>query len=304
MLGETLGGSAFITNLTYPKAHLEVLTERGRWLSVVLSILAFTHLAAWSLGTAGHTAGPAIPSHGARVEAAARGTAAAMVATAVAPANNGASALSAAIAPGQGTTTDVSATRTIDIAWLPETLRPWRDELLAAGARWGVDPELLAIVMLVESGGNPAAVSPAGAVGLMQVMPATAADIARLRGLPAPGVVELAVPATNIDFGAWYLARQLASFGSADDPDWQRSVELAAVAYNGGPGSAAASLRGGFVPAEARRYRVWVGGMWSERGAASSATFERWLSAGGGYLVDRARAVLTQGGGDFGWVTG
>ena len=270
-------------------------------------MLAFTHLAAWGLGTVGpavSTAPHALPA--AHVEAAARGTAVAMVATAVAPAVTDAAgrASVASVDAEPEAHAAAAATPTIDIPWLPETVRPWEAELLAAGARWGVDPELLAIVMLVESGGNPAAISPAGAVGLMQVMPATAGDIARLRGLSAPGVAALAVPATNIDYGAWYLARQLASFGSADDPDWQRSVELAAVAYNGGPGSAASWLRGGFVPHEARRYRVWVGGMWSERRDGASPTYQRWLAAGGGYLVDRARDTLQPRGEGRGWVSG
>ncbi len=251
-------------------------------------MLAFSHLAAWSFGSLPHSAA----NDAARIEAAARGTAVAMVATAIAPAGPSGAIASNAGLGVSGAASTSSLPTTIDIAWLPDTVQVWEERLVAAGARWRVDPALLAIVMLVESGGNPAARSPAGAVGLMQVMPATAGDIARLRGLAALSSRQLVDPETNIEFGAWYLARQLASFGSADDPDWQRSVELAAVAYNGGPGSAASWQRGGYVPAEARRYRVWVGGMWSERALPTSPTYARWLDAGGAYLVDRARSVL------------
>lgn len=180
------------------------------------------------------------------------------------------------------------------IAWLPETVGAWREEILRAGAAHGLDPALIAIVMLVESGGNPRAQSGAGATGLMQVMPATAGDIAAQRGL-ALGLGGLWEPATNIDFGAWYLARQLSAFGRAEDPDWQQSVELAASAYNGGPGSVQRLLNGGALPNETSRYRQWVGGMWRERGQAQSATYEAWLAAGGARLVEAARALLAAG---------
>ncbi len=187
----------------------------------------------------------------------------------------------------------LAAPGSIDIAWLPATIHPWTDSFLAAGQKHGVDPSLLAIIALVESGGNPVARSGSGALGLMQVMPATGADIARWRGIQGFDAQQLLDPETNIDFGAWYLAQQLGSFGSADDPDWQRSVELAASAYNGGPGTVQAFLGSGrAMPNETQRYRHWVGGMWRERAAASSSTFESWLQAGGSRLVAAAEGQL------------
>ena len=176
----------------------------------------------------------------------------------------------------------------VDIAWLPETLTPWLDLFEAAGARHRVDPELLAIIALVESGGDPGARSGAGAMGLMQVMPGTAADIARWRGIQGFKTSSLNEPALSIDFGAWYLARQLATFGLAEDPDWRTSVMRAAAAYNGGPGSVSGWLQGRALPAEAERYRTYVSGMWAERRAANSPAYERWLRAGGGRLVAAA----------------
>lgn len=174
--------------------------------------------------------------------------------------------------------------------WMPATVTRWRSPICAAALEHGVAPELVAIVVLVESGGDPRARSGAGARGLMQVMPGTAADIARWRGLPAGA--DLYDPATSLDYGAYYLARQLRAFGHADDPDWRTSVDRAAAAYNGGPGSVSGWLRGVPLPAEAERYRRYVGGMWAERDAASSPAFERWLMAGGQRLVDAAAVAL------------
>src|SRR5690606_2586342 len=78
-----------------------------------------------------------------------------------------------------------------------------------ASFRHGVDANLLAIASLLESGGDPLAASPRGAMGLMQIMPATAEAIARARGVFAHVAARLFDPAYNIDFGAYYLSRQL-----------------------------------------------------------------------------------------------
>lgn len=188
-------------------------------------------------------------------------------------------------APGIGAAADIG------IAWLPETVARWQPDIVAAAAAHGIDPKLAAIVMLVESGGDPTALSPSGARGLMQVMPGTGADIARRRGISGFEPDMLADPATNLDFGAWYLARQLGAFGIANDPDWQASVEAAAAAYNGGPGSVQRMRAGGSLPDETVRYQRWVGGMWRERASATSPTFEAWWQAGGSRLVAAAERV-------------
>jgi cell wall-associated NlpC family hydrolase len=96
-----------------------------------------------------------------------------------------------------------------------------------AGARHGVDPALLSAVARAESGYNPNAVSRAGALGLMQIMPATAAGLG----------VDPLDPAQAIDGAARYLAQQLDAFGS---------TELALAAYNAGP--AAVGRYGGIPP--------------------------------------------------------
>jgi soluble lytic murein transglycosylase-like protein len=180
------------------------------------------------------------------------------------------------------------ATGTVNLPWLPPSVARWRDEFVAAGAKHHVDPELLAILALVESGGNPRVVSSAGAVGLMQIMPGTASGIAQQLGVAGHSTERLYDPAYNLDFGAFYIAQQLKSFGKSGDADWQESVELAASAYNGGPGSVQRLLNGGSLPRETQSYRRWVGGLWRERHEASPATLATWLAAGGKVLVSRA----------------
>jgi soluble lytic murein transglycosylase-like protein len=112
---------------------------------------------------------------------------------------------------------------------------PYANLFLAAGRKYGVSPALLAAVAKVESNYNPGAVSPAGARGLMQIMPGTA------RGL---GVNPLD-PSQAVDGAARLLAKNLRTFGG--------SVQLALAAYNAGAG--AVRKYGGIPPyAETQAY--------------------------------------------------
>lgn len=101
----------------------------------------------------------------------------------------------------------------------------------AAARRNGIDPLLLAALVLQESLWDGDAVSIAGAMGLTQVMPATGAGIARDLGHDGFTAGELFRPAVSLEFGAYYLGVQLRRFGD---------VHHALAAYNGGPGNAAA----------------------------------------------------------------
>ncbi len=99
----------------------------------------------------------------------------------------------------------------------------------AAAAENGLDPNLLAGVMMVESRGNVGAESPAGALGLFQLMLPTAVEHAQLLGLPAPSKTQLLTDARlNSRLGAHYLAWLF--------PRFDGDVERVLIAYNAGPG--------------------------------------------------------------------
>jgi soluble lytic murein transglycosylase-like protein len=166
----------------------------------------------------------------------------------------------------------------LSVPWLPAELLQHEAALTEAAQRHGVDPDLVAIVTLVESLGDPEAQSPGGAQGLMQLMPSTAASIAAERQLVGHTLKRLLEPAYNLDLGAWYLARQLATFGAG--ASGERSVELAAVAYNAGPRMARAYLEGSATLwPETARYRDLVVGMWNERAQPESPTYAAWRAS-------------------------
>jgi soluble lytic murein transglycosylase-like protein len=97
---------------------------------------------------------------------------------------------------------------------------PYRDEILAASAQSGLDPLLVASVIRVESRFRPHAVSRAGAVGLMQVLPGTGRQY---------GVHDLADPRENIAAGSRHLAYLIDRY--------EGDLNLALAAYNAGEGT-------------------------------------------------------------------
>ena len=105
----------------------------------------------------------------------------------------------------------------------------WRQIAIREAHAAGLDPALVLAVIRAESGGEPRAVSRSGAIGLMQLMPATAAVVARKLGLEAPTRERLFDPETNIRLGTRYLAQLRRQF--CDEP-W-----LYVAAYNAGPGN-------------------------------------------------------------------
>ena len=88
-----------------------------------------------------------------------------------------------------------------------------------------LDPALIAAVIYAESKFDPRP-SPAGAQGLMQILPATAYFIARVSGGTSFTASDLATPSINVAYGSYYLRYLLDHFGGNE--------MLAVAAYNGG----------------------------------------------------------------------
>lgn len=102
----------------------------------------------------------------------------------------------------------------------------WRDEIERAAAAAQVPPWVLAALVRQESAWNPEARSPAGAVGLAQLLPGTARELIRSRRYPEAWARQLTEPRVNLTLGAQLLA------------DWRRrfagSWTAALACYNGG----------------------------------------------------------------------
>jgi soluble lytic murein transglycosylase len=114
--------------------------------------------------------------------------------------------------------------------------RPYRAAVPDAAREADVPEALLYAVMRQESAFKQDAASPAGARGLMQIMPGTAERLAGELGEPYdPGA--LGQPATSLRYSAHYLSKLLKAFGA--------NVPLAAAAYNAGPVALRRWLEGG-----------------------------------------------------------
>jgi soluble lytic murein transglycosylase-like protein len=94
-----------------------------------------------------------------------------------------------------------------------------------------IDPYLIVALAHQESGMNPRAVSPSGAVGLMQIMPATAQYVARKAAIPFSGPADLMNPSTNLRIGQAYI-HYLMDQGSIGS-----NLVFVTAAYNAGPGN-------------------------------------------------------------------
>ena len=97
------------------------------------------------------------------------------------------------------------------------TRRPFHQEIVSAARKAGIDPALVHAVIGVESAYNAKAVSPKGAVGLMQVVPGTGRRY---------GVEDLLNPRANLSAGTQYLSYLMRIF--------EGDLELVLAAYNAG----------------------------------------------------------------------
>ncbi len=162
---------------------------------------------------------------------------------------------------------------TDQLAYFAPSVSAWESEIRAWSAQFGLSPQLVAIVMQIESCGDPQALSSAGARGLFQVMPFHF------------GHTEDAFdPEVNARRGLDYLATAWDLSGG--------DLAQTLAAYNGGlsligkPASA--------WPDETRRYVAWGLGLWRDvhAGALPSPTLDAWLAAGGQHLCTQAQSRL------------
>lgn len=148
----------------------------------------------------------------------------------------------------------------------------WGPQLVRWAAQYGLDPNLAATVMQIESCGDPRALSSAGATGLFQVMP--------FHFYPTDNPFD---PDTNAARGLAYLRRSLDAAGG--------NPNLALAGYNGGIGVISRSQS--TWAAETQRYLYWGSGIYQDAaaGLSQSARLDEWRARAGG-MCGRARQRL------------
>ncbi len=165
-----------------------------------------------------------------------------------------------------------AATGVLSRVFTPEVLH-WENKIVEWAGQHGVDPNLVATVMQIESCGAPGVVSGSGAQGLFQVMPFhfTAGEA-------------MQDPDTNAARGVAYLALGLQRGGG--------DAGLALAGYNGGHSQIGKD--GSLWPNETQRYWYWGTGIYEEAttGAATSARLQEWLQAGGASLCRTAASQI------------
>jgi hypothetical protein len=148
----------------------------------------------------------------------------------------------------------------------------WKADILRWAGEWGLDPNLVATVMQIESCGNPDVTSSAGATGLFQVMP--------FHFQTAENPYD---PNTNAYRGMSYLSRSLANFDG--------NVKMALAGYNAGIGGA--SKGEAYWPAETVRYTTWGVGIYEDArtGKSESVTLNEWFSRASGMCNNAAKRL-------------
>ena len=175
-------------------------------------------------------------------------------------AQGGATAVTQVTAPAD-TAVNPSPSGIIAPLFTPE-VQYWAPKIGEWARLYAVDPNIVATIMQIESCGNPAAVSSAGAQGLFQVMPFHF----------APGE-DMRDPDTNARRGMNFFNAQMDYTGG--------DVLLSFAGYNGGY----AASGGAYAtwPDETKRYYRWAKGIYADAaaGRSRSETLAQWLAAGG-----------------------
>lgn len=142
----------------------------------------------------------------------------------------------------------IIATAVIIVPAHAAPLDQFRDHISEASQRFAIYEDWIRAVIIAESAGDPRAVSPKCAMGLMQLMPGTWEELRYSQGLGADPYD----PHTNILAGTAYLKAMYERFGSPG----------LFAAYNAGPGRYAEHLRDGKpLPAETRAYVARIANM-------------------------------------------
>lgn len=149
----------------------------------------------------------------------------------------------------------------------------WEADIVRWSEPYGLDPNMLATVMQIESCGHPTIGSHAGAQGLFQVMP-----------FHFDAGEDMLSPDTNALRGANFLV-ECSGYAGGD-------IGLTFACYNGGPGTISKTFA--YWPSETQRYYYWALGIYADatRNSPSSERLDEWLNAGGVNLCRRASAEL------------
>lgn len=191
-----------------------------------------------------------------------------------------------------------SAENHLTVTWLPDSVKRWQSKIEQQSAAYDIDPNLVAIMMTVESGGDPNADSGV-ARGLMQITDPAAKDIAHRLLKTKRDTYDLRDPDTSIEFGAAYIRYLVNEVGNpAQGPSWDETVIQVAAGYNGGLTASKAYQQHGWQGLEeydkdqqAYRYARYVHVMWQERHDPLSFAYRNWYEAGNGKaLVDKAQS--------------
>ncbi len=150
-------------------------------------------------------------------------------------------------------------------------VKRWESRIASWSKAENLDPDIAAVIMQIESCGDPKAISGAGAAGLFQVMPFHFA-----------AGEDALDPVINARRGLAYFSERL--------EQTQGNIGLAFAGYNGGH-VAAATGWDSWVR-ETQDYYIWATGIYNDAksGLTTSPTLEKWLQAGGASLCRQAAA--------------